>query len=189
MSNYVVKSRTLYLKLSPSVSVYIAVVSTPSRRTDPDLREVLCQTMLLLTTFWVTRRLCKDATQMTPTFSQLGERLHNRRFAVTNNTHGLSGAGTVFHYLVEGDAISSTYKGGRIRLGMQVGRVTGVDTIELLFHCLTLDGELLSGWSRGTVGVDQTGRTILSFVWGWLSGAVGGGESSYVEVVENKRHA
>jgi len=37
---------------------------------------------------------------MTPTFSQLGERLHNRRFAVTNNTHGLSGAGTVFHYLV-----------------------------------------------------------------------------------------
>lgn len=89
----------------------------------------------------------------------------------------------------EGDAISSTYKGGRIRLGMQVGRVTGVDTIELLFHCLTLDGELLSGWSRGTVGVDQTGRTILSFVWGWLSGAVGGGESSYVEVVENKRHA
>ena len=126
---------------------------------------------------------------MTPTFSQLGERLHNRRFAVTNNTHGLSGAGTVFHYLVEGDAISSTYKGGRIRLGMQVGRVTGVDTIELLFHCLTLDGELLSGWSRGTVGVDQTGRTILSFVWCWLSGAVGGGESSYVEVVENKRHA
>lgn len=37
------------MKLSPSVSVYIAVVSTPSRCTDPDLREVLCQTMLLLT--------------------------------------------------------------------------------------------------------------------------------------------
>ena len=118
---------------------------------------------------------------MTPPFSQLGERLHNRRFAVSNNTHGLSGAGTVFHYLVEGEAISGSYQGGRIRVGTQVGRVTGADTIELLYQCLTLEGELLAGWSRGTVGVDQAGRTTLSFVWGWLSGATGGGESSYVE--------
>lgn len=110
-------------------------------------------------------------------------RLNNRRFTVANNTHGLSGAGTVFHYHVEGDAISGTYQGGRIRLGTQVGRVTGVDTIELLYQCLTLEGELLAGWSRGTVGVDQAGRITLSFVWGWLSGATGGGESSYVEIV------
>lgn len=110
-------------------------------------------------------------------------RLNNRRFTVANNTHGLSGAGTVFHYFVEGDAISGTYQGGRIRLGTQVGRVTGVDTIELLYQCLTLEGELLAGWSRGTVGVDQAGRITLSFVWGWLSGATGGGESSYVEIV------
>ncbi|CAI8857094.1 hypothetical protein [Pseudomonas sp. IT-P218] len=115
-------------------------------------------------------------------FSQLSERLHDRRFTVAGNTHGLSGAGTVFHYQVEGDAISGTYQGGKIRMGHQVGRVTGPDTIELLFHCLTTEGEILSGWSRGTVGVDHTGRTTLSFVWGWLSGATGGGESSYVEL-------
>ncbi|QDH68467.1 hypothetical protein FKZ69_32160 [Pseudomonas azotoformans] len=115
--------------------------------------------------------------------SQIHERLHNRRFTVANNTHGLSGAGTVFHYLVEGDAISSTYQGGRIRLGTQVGRVTGPDAIELLYQCLTLEGELLAGWSRGIIGVDAAGRTTLSFVWGWLSGATGGGESNYVELV------
>ena len=120
--------------------------------------------------------------------SPLYERLHNRRFTVANNTHGLSGAGTVFHYLVEGDAISSTYQGGRIRLGTQVGRVTGPDVIELLYQCLTLEGELLAGWSRGIIGVDAAGRTTLSFVWGWLSGAAGGGKSSYIEVVENNRH-
>jgi hypothetical protein len=114
-------------------------------------------------------------------FSPIHARLNNRHFTVANNAHGLSGAGTVFHYLVEGDAISGTYQGGRIRMGTQVGRVTGADTIELLYQCLTLEGELLAGWSRGTVGVDQAGRTTLSFVWGWLSGATGGGESSYVE--------
>ena len=109
-------------------------------------------------------------------------RLHNRRFVVANNAQGLSGTGTVFHYQVEDGEISSNYQGGRIRLGTQVGRVTGPDTIELLYQCVTLDGELLAGWSRGTVGVDHAGRTTLSFVWGWLSGATGGGESSYVEI-------
>ncbi|TFY85733.1 hypothetical protein DYL61_28995 [Pseudomonas nabeulensis] len=118
-------------------------------------------------------------------FSQITERLHNRRFAVATNTQGLSGAGTVFHYQVDGDAISGTYQGGRIRSGQQVGRVTGPDTIELLYQCLTTDGELLAGWSRGIVSVDEAGRTTLSFVWGWLSGATGGGESHYVELASN----
>jgi hypothetical protein len=125
----------------------------------------------------------KEVSSMQTFFSQVSERLNNRQFAVANNTQGLSGTGTVFHYLVEGDVISSTYQGGRIRTGQQVGRVTGPDTIELLFQCLTTEGELLAGWSRGTVGVDDAGRTTLAFVWGWLSGATGGGESSYVEVV------
>ncbi|WP_245398051.1 hypothetical protein [Pseudomonas germanica] len=116
-------------------------------------------------------------------FSQVSERLHDRRFAVANNTQGLSSRGTVFHYCVEGSGISSTYQGG------QVGRVTGPDTIELLFHCLTTEDEVLSGWSRGIVGVDDAGRTTLSFVWGWLSGASGGGESSYVEVSPDRMSA
>lgn len=113
--------------------------------------------------------------------SEIHQRLNNRRFTVASNTQGLSGAGTVFHYLVDGDAISGTYQGGRIRMGNQVGRVTGPDTIELLYQCLTLEGELLSGWSRGTVGEDHAGRTTLRFDWGWLSGTTGGGESHYVE--------
>ncbi|MCK3849406.1 hypothetical protein [Pseudomonas sp. W2Jun17] len=109
-------------------------------------------------------------------------RLHDRRFVVANNAQGLSGTGTVFHYQIKDGVISSTYQGGRIHVGTQVGRVTGAETIELLFQCVTLEGELRAGWSRGTVGVDHAGRTTLSFVWGWLSGAIGGGESSYVEI-------
>lgn len=115
--------------------------------------------------------------------SPINERLNNRRFTVADNTHGLSSAGTVFHYQVEDDAVWGTYQGGRIRMGHQVGRVTGPDTIELLYHCLTMDGQILAGWSRGPVGIDPDGRTTLSFVWGWLSGSSGGGESSYVELI------
>lgn len=116
-------------------------------------------------------------------FSQISERLNNRRFTVAGNPHGLSDADTVFQYHVEEGAISGTYRGGSIRSGNLVGRVTGPATIELLYHCSTVAGELLAGWSRGTVGVNHAGRTTLTFVWGWLSGATGGGESSYVELV------
>lgn len=61
--------------------------------------------------------------------SEIHERLNNRRFTVANNSQGLSGTGTIFHYLVDGAAITGTYHGGRIRLGSQVGRVTGSNTI------------------------------------------------------------
>ncbi|WP_082460516.1 hypothetical protein [Pseudomonas mediterranea] len=116
-------------------------------------------------------------------FSQICERLNNRRFTIADNVHGLSDAGTVFHYHVEENTISGTYQGGQIRMGNLVGRVTGPDTIELLYQCLTTDGEILAGWSRGTVGVDLAGRTTLIFIWGWLFGATGGGESNHVELV------
>ncbi|MCU1719134.1 hypothetical protein [Pseudomonas sp. 5P_3.1_Bac2] len=112
----------------------------------------------------------------------ISERLHNRRFVLSSNAHGLSTADTVFHYRVDGEAISGTYQGGSIALGQLIGRVTGPDSIELLYHCVTTDGQLLAGWSRGTLGVDETGHSTLSFVWGWLAGASGGGESHYVEL-------
>lgn len=49
VSNYVVTNRAPYLKCDPSVSVYVAVVWPPDHPTGPDLREGLCQTMLLVT--------------------------------------------------------------------------------------------------------------------------------------------
>lgn len=116
-------------------------------------------------------------------FSYISERLNNRRFSIADNVHGLSDAGTVFHYHVEGDVISGTYHGGQIRMGNLVGRVTGADSIELLYQCLTTDGEILAGWSHGSVGVDHAGHTTLTFIWGWLSGATGGGKSNHVELV------
>jgi hypothetical protein len=37
--------------------------------------------------------------------------------------------------------------------------VAGPDTIDLLFHCITSEGQTLDGWSRGTVGgMKQGGR-------------------------------
>ena len=108
--------------------------------------------------------------------------LHDRRFVALANDHGVSGAGTVFHYQVEGSVITGTYRGGAIATGTLVGKVTAKDTIKLLYQCITHEGELLAGWSVGVVRGGEGGLTRLDFTWGWLSGAEGGGESSYIEM-------
>ena len=110
--------------------------------------------------------------------------IHDKRFVATENPHGVSGPDTVFHYWVDGSAITGTYSGGRIRTGHLVGRVTSAETIETLFQCLTTEGELLAGQSRGEVSEDAAGRARLEFEWSWLTGDRSGGRSRYAELRE-----
>lgn len=65
VSIYVVTNRTPYLKCDLSVSIYVAVAFTPNHPTDPDLREGLCQTMLL-----ITKGLCLTAPFLCFEFAQ-----------------------------------------------------------------------------------------------------------------------
>lgn len=113
----------------------------------------------------------------------LSREIHDCRFVTRGNPHGRSGADTVFEYFVaEPDVITGTYRGGEIRAGQLVGRITGPDAIELRFQCITTAGELLSGLSQGRVSREPTGLLCLDFEWAWLSGDEGGGTSSYVEL-------
>ncbi len=108
--------------------------------------------------------------------------INSKRFVTTGNEHGVSGAGTVFEYHVHGQRITGTYRGGRIVEGQMVGRVTGARTIELLFQCLTDDGDLLAGQSQGRVSRNARGLVELHFDWNWLTGDRSGGQSSYIEL-------
>jgi hypothetical protein len=110
--------------------------------------------------------------------------IHDKRFVTTENAHGVSSAETVFHYYVDGRTITGTYAGGRIQTGHIVGLTTSPETVEMLYHCITTDGELLAGQSRGRLSVDRDGRIKLDFDWSWLSGKVGGGQSQYIELRE-----
>jgi hypothetical protein len=107
--------------------------------------------------------------------------IDDKRFVTVENEHGVSGVDTIFHYHVNGPVVTGSYNGGRIRAGQIVGRVTSPETIELLFQCVTTDGELMAGSSRGRVAQDGEGRATLDFEWSWLTGD-GGGRSRYVEL-------
>lgn len=84
-------------------------------------------------------------------FAQINERLNKRRFTVADNAQRLSVQALYFLPCRGEDAISGTYQGGRIHIGHQVGRITGPDTIELLFQCLTTQGNAcrLVAWQGG----------------------------------------
>lgn len=46
----------------------------------------------------------------------------------------------------------------------QDGRVTGPDTIELLYDCLTTEGEIIAGWSRVEHYAKNIGKSYSSLV-------------------------
>lgn len=108
--------------------------------------------------------------------------LDNKKFITTENKNGLSTNETVFHYFQNGQVITGQYKGGAIQEGFIVGKQTDESTIELIFQCITKDGELKVGESKGVVSKNLNGKLELSFEWNWLNGDLSGGESHYTEI-------
>ena len=108
--------------------------------------------------------------------------LHNRTFRTAENKHGVSSGETIFHYSQEGDIVTGTYAGGKIKRGQILGRQVSPNTIHLLYHCLTTDGLLMAGESEGVLSINENGAMEIAFDWQWLNGDRSGGKSHYVEV-------
>ncbi|HAS45336.1 MAG TPA: hypothetical protein DCS93_32935 [Microscillaceae bacterium] len=110
--------------------------------------------------------------------------LHNKKFRAVANHEGLSSDETIFQYYQQGKVITGRYRGGKIAEGFIVGKQTSDQAIELLFQCLTTEGELLSGASQGTLTLNQAGKIEIHFDWQWFNGDQSGGKSHYVEVID-----
>ncbi|SHG19679.1 hypothetical protein [Flagellimonas flava] len=108
--------------------------------------------------------------------------LDNKIFVTTENKSGLSSDKTIFHYFQNGATITAKYKGGAILEGHIIGKQAQDSKIELLYQCLTTDGELKAGHSKGTVSKTENGKLKLEFDWNWLNGDLSGGKSEYMEL-------
>lgn len=98
------------------------------------------------------------------------------------NKNGLSSDATIFRYSQNGTAITGRYKGGAIKEGLILGKQIQESQIELLYQCLTIDGELRAGEAKGRVFKTKTGKLKLEFDWNWLNGDLSGGKSEYLEI-------
>ena len=108
--------------------------------------------------------------------------LDNKKFVTTANQSGLSSDETIFHYFQNGSKITGKYKGGSILEGMIIGKQTQDSKIELLYQCLTTEGELKAGQSKGLISETEDGKLKLEFDWNWLNGDLSGGKSEYIEI-------
>ena len=108
--------------------------------------------------------------------------LDNKKFIIIENKNGLSSSETIFHYFQSGTVITGKYKGGAIQEGFIVGKQIEESKIELLFQCLTKEGDLKVGESKGIISENQNGKLELKFDWNWLNGDLSGGKSEYIEM-------
>ncbi|WP_413513609.1 n-acetylglutamate synthase [Myroides odoratus] len=96
---------------------------------------------------------------------------NNKTFRPISNTeNGETSKDTIFHYQQEGNILTSEYKGGKIKKGHLIGLVDESGNIDMRYHQINTDGELMTGICKSTPEVLQNGKIRLHEVWTWTSG-------------------
>ncbi len=108
--------------------------------------------------------------------------LNNRQFKTKENHRGLSSDETLFHYYQVGDLITGIYSGGKIKSGHIIGKQIAEDSIEILYQCITTEGQLMAGESKGVITKTADDLLEIKFDWQWLNGDKSGGRSHYIEI-------
>ncbi|TDB60379.1 n-acetylglutamate synthase [Arundinibacter roseus] len=108
---------------------------------------------------------------------------HNKRFRPVQNTeNGETSAETIFHYIQEGNILTSEYSGGRIRKGHLIGLVDPQGNINMRYHQINDRGELLTGICESRPEQMPNGKIRLHETWQWTSGDHSAGSSVLEEI-------
>ncbi|KAK8098844.1 uncharacterized protein PG998_012085 [Apiospora kogelbergensis] len=103
---------------------------------------------------------------------------------VTNTANGEVDSETRFHYHQQGRIVWAEYFGGSVARGSLIGTVRDDDdqTLDMRYHHVNLQGELMTGQCRSTPVRLPDGRLQLREKWQWTSGDCSSGESVIEEV-------
>ncbi len=108
---------------------------------------------------------------------------NDRRFRpVRNSANGETSSETIFHYEQEGNILTSSYSGGRIRSGHLIALVDDEGCIDMRYHQVNDRGELMTGVCRSIPEVMPNGKIRLHETWQWTSGDGSTGNSVLEEV-------
>lgn len=103
---------------------------------------------------------------------------NDKIFRPTSNTeNGETSNETVFHYKQVGNVLTSEYSGGKIKIGHLIGLVDENGNIDMRYHQINENGELMTGICKSTPKIIENGKIILHEVWEWTSGDKSKGSS------------
>ncbi len=100
--------------------------------------------------------------------------------AITNSKGGTINSQTTMTFVSENGPLVGAYSGGTIDSGSVIACRTGELTIEMLYHCLTVTGELQAGRASGKFETDADGQLRMHLDWQWLTGDQAKGQSEWM---------
>lgn len=89
---------------------------------------------------------------------------------VANTENGETSPETVFHYRQNGKILSADYSGGKILQGHLIGLVNEAGVIEMRYHQVNENNELMTGTCRSEPELLPNGKIRLHETWQWTSG-------------------
>ena len=96
---------------------------------------------------------------------------------VSNSENGETSNDTVFHYQQTGNILTAEYSGGRIIQGHLIGLVDSLGNIDMRYHQVNDNGELMTGICRSIPERLPNGKIRLHESWEWTSGDRSKGKS------------
>ncbi|MEZ4775550.1 MAG: n-acetylglutamate synthase [Bacteroidia bacterium] len=96
---------------------------------------------------------------------------------VVNSENGETSSETVFIYKQIGNILTSEYSGGKIIKGHLIGLVGENGEIEMRYHQVNQNGELMTGICTSKPEILKNGKIRLHESWEWTSGDKSKGQS------------
>lgn len=102
--------------------------------------------------------------------------------AISNSQNGETSQETIFEYFQNGNVLSSEYSGGKILVGHLIGMVDELGQINMCYHHINMDGEIMTGVCFSKPEIHANGKIRLHEKWRWTSGDYSEGESILEEI-------
>lgn len=108
---------------------------------------------------------------------------NNKRFRpVSNSDNGEVSEDMIFHYQQSGQILTCTYSGKNIISGHLIGLVSEDGKIDMRYHQVNKDHQMMTGICESTPEVLSNGKIKLHEQWLWTSGDRSKGTSLLEEV-------
>lgn len=101
--------------------------------------------------------------------------------SVKNSDNGDVGEDTIFYYHQNGDVVSAEYSGGVIVIGHLVAKVLPGGLLDMRYHHINCDGEILIGKCLSTPEITGDNKLLFKEHWQWLTGDMSSGYSEIIE--------
>ena len=108
---------------------------------------------------------------------------NNRKFRpISNSENGEVTSEMIFHYKQQGDILTCSYRGEKIIQGHLLGIVSASGSIDMRYHQVSKDGQMMTGVCCSTPEVLENGKIRLMEEWKWTFPDQSSGKSILEEV-------